>query len=446
MVTLHLEGKPQPKQEEFFLATHRHIAYGGSRGGGKSWAMRRKFVLLALRYPKLKILLLRRTMPELRNNHIRPLQAELDGFAQYKDSEKTFFFPNGSFIQLGYCDHEKDVFQYQGQEYDVMGFEEATQFTEFMKDFIATSNRTTRTDFTPRIYYTANPGGVGHSWFKRLFIDRQFQNSEKPEDYVFIPAKIYDNHALMDADPGYVDKLKNLPDELRRAFLDGDWHVFAGQFFSEFRKDKHVCQPFTIPDHWRKWRSIDWGFKDHCAVFWYATDEDGRVYVYRELYINQTLGTAVAKKVRALSEDEEIKYTVAGHDMWQKRGHDFNEGESIAETFNYEGVYVEKADIARIVGWNRVREYLADAADGIPHVQIFETCVNLIRTLPMQIYDERKTEDMADSSEDHCADSLRYGLMSRPVKSKPLPEEEPYIARHKKKAIERLKSRKKRVL
>lgn len=446
MATLHLEGVPQPKQEEFFLSTARHIAYGGSRGGGKSWAMRRKFVLLALRYPKLKILLLRRTMPELRNNHIRPLQAELDGFAQYKDSEKTFFFPNGSFIQLGYCDHEKDVYQYQGQEYDVIGFEEATQFTEFIKDFIATSNRTTRKDFQPRIYYTANPGGTGHAWFKRLFIDRVYHNSEVAEDYVFIPAKIYDNLALMEADPGYVDKLKNLPDDLRRAFLDGDWTIFAGQFFSEWRAEKHVIKPFEIPEHWRKWRSIDFGFKDHTAVLWYAADEDGRVYVYRELYINQTLGTIVAKTIDDLSGDEEIKYTVAGHDMWAKRGTDFNAGESIAETFNNMGVYVEKADISRLVGWNRVREYLADASDGIPHLQVFETCKNLVRTLPMQIYDERKTEDMADGAEDHCADSLRYGLMSRPLRSKPLEKDEPFLLRHKKKAIERLKTHKKRVL
>jgi phage terminase large subunit len=446
MPTLKLEGRPQPKQEEFFLSTARHIAYGGSRGGGKSWAMRRKFVLLALRYPKLKILLLRRTMPELRNNHIRPLLAELDGFANYKDSEKTFFFPNGSFIQLGYCDHEKDVYQYQGQEYDVIGFEEATQFTEFIKDFIVTSNRTTRRDFTPRVYYTSNPGGCGHQWFKRLFIDRIYQNSEKAEDYVFIPAKIYDNLALMEADPGYVDKLKNLPDDLRKAFLDGDWEIFAGQFFSEFRKEKHVIAPFTIPDHWRKWRSIDWGFKDHTCVLWYASDEDGRTYVYRELYINQTLGTEVSKMVKDLSLGEEIKYTVAGHDMWQKRGTDFNEGESIAETFSNNGVYVEKADISRLVGWNRVREYLADASDSIPHVQIFETCKNLVRTIPLMIYDDRKTEDMSDGTEDHAVDSFRYGLMSRPLKSKPIEEEKPFILRHKHKAIDRMKKTMKRVL
>lgn len=155
----------------------------------------------------------------------------------------------------------------------------------------------------------------------------------------------------------------------------------------------------------------------------------------------------MAKMVYDLSLGEEIKYTVAGHDMWQKRGTDFSEGENIAETFSKNGVHVEKADISRLVGWNRVREYLADASDSIPHVQVFETCQNLVRTIPMMVYDERRTEDMADGMEDHCVDSLRYGLMSRPLKSKPAEiEDKSYIRRHKEKAIQRFKNVKKRVL
>lgn len=445
MVTLRLKGRPQPKQEEFFLAKARHIGYGGSRGGGKSWAMRRKFVLLALRYPGLKLLLLRRTMPELRNNHIRPLLAELDGFAKYKDDEKTFFFPNGSFIQLGYCDTDKDVYQYQGQEYDIIGFEEATHFNQWMRDFIITSNRSTRTDISPRVYYTSNPGGEGHSWFKRLFIDRQYQNAEVAEDYIFIPAKIYDNHILMDADPNYLKNLENLPPELRKAFLDGDWNVFAGQFFTEWRRERHVCEAFEIPEHWRRWRSIDWGYNDHAAILWYAADEDGRVYVYRELYFRETLATAAAKNVRELTGDEEIRYTVAGHDMWQRRGNDYTTGENIAESFIKNDVMVEKADIARVVGWNRVREYLADAPDGKPYLQVFDTCENLIRTLPEMMFDERKTEDMKDHAEDHLPDSLRYGLMSRPLKTKPLPQEETAIQRHKNRILKQKQQNRRRM-
>ena len=158
---------PNPKQIQFFKATARHIAYGGSRGGGKSWAARRKAVSLAINYDGLKILLMRRTFPELRENHILPLRAQLYGYAKYKESDKSFEFPNGSRIKLGYCDNEADVYQYQGQEYDVIFLEEATNFTESQRDFIMTANRSTRTDFTPRMYYTANPGGVGHAWFKR---------------------------------------------------------------------------------------------------------------------------------------------------------------------------------------------------------------------------------------------------------------------------------------
>ena len=158
---------------EFFKARGRHIAYGGARGGGKSWAMRTKFILLAQRYAGLRLLLLRRTLPELRENHVVPLLQVLSGIAQYNATERVFTFSNTSRIKLGYCAAENDIYQYQGQEYDVIGLEEATHFTESQMIFLTTCNRTTRTDFIPRMYYTCNPGGVGHAWVKRLFIDRQ---------------------------------------------------------------------------------------------------------------------------------------------------------------------------------------------------------------------------------------------------------------------------------
>jgi phage terminase large subunit len=145
-----LKGYPNPRQAEFFASRARHTAYGGARGGGKSWAMRRKLVLLALKYEGLQLLLLRRTLPELTENHVRPLQTELSGFVNYNQTQRVFTFPNGSRIKLGYCDNEQDVFQYQGQEYDVIGLEEATQFTESQMQFITTCNRSVRTDFSPR--------------------------------------------------------------------------------------------------------------------------------------------------------------------------------------------------------------------------------------------------------------------------------------------------------
>lgn len=412
-----LKGRPNPRQIEFFKASSRHIAYGGARGGGKSWAMRRKFVLLALNYPGLKLLLLRRTLPELRENHVLPLLSELTGFAKYKDDDKSFTFPNGSRIKLGYCDADKDVYQYQGQEYDVIGLEEATHFTEFMRDFFETSNRSTRTDFKPRMYYTSNPGGIGHAWFKRLFIDREYRGKEKSDNYVFIPAKVYDNHALMDTNPEYVETLESLPDDQREAFLHGNWDVFAGQYFREWRRDTHVIDPFKVPAHWFKFCSIDWGYNDPCAVYWHAVD-DMRVYTYRELYINQTNASDVAKKIVELSGREQIEYTVASPDMWHKRGiggkDAGTQGENIAEIFLNNGVWLEKADNDRLQGWTRMREFMKPAADGKPLWIIFSTCSNLIRTLPQLIHHDKRVEDVGDNLEDHAAESCRYGLMSRP--------------------------------
>ena len=317
---LELKGIPNPKQAEFFRSTARHTAYGGARGGGKSWAMRRKLVLLALNYPGLNALIMRRTLPELRENHVIPLLKELKGAAKYNAAERVFKFPNGSRLRLGYCDSASDVYQYQGQEYEVIGLEEATHFTEEQMQFLTTCNRTVRRDFSPRMYYTCNPGGIGHGWVKRLFIDRTYRRGERESDYRFIPARIYDNPALITADPEYLRQLENLPEELRRAYLDGDWDVLAGQFFREFSRAKHVIEPFELPSWWRRFRSIDWGYNDPCAVLWHAVDGEGRVYTYRELYLRYTRADQVAERIRRESEGEDIAYTVASPDMWQKRG------------------------------------------------------------------------------------------------------------------------------
>ena len=415
---LMLEGFPSERQREFFLSRARHTAYGGARGGGKSWAMRRKFILLALRYPGLNLLLLRRTLPELRENHLIPMQRELYGFAVYNSAERVFRFPNGSRIKLGYCDTMQDVYQYQGQEYAVIGLEEATHFTEEQMRFLTTCNRTTRKDFSPRMYYTCNPGNVGHAWVKRLFIDRLYAENENPNDYLFIPARIYDNKVLLDADPNYIRQLEALPEELRRAHLDGDWDVHAGQYFREFSRDRHVIEPFGMPSWWRRFRSMDWGYNDPCCVLWHAVDGENRVYTYRELYVRETRAGEVASMVLELSRGESISYTVASPDMWQKRGAVLSgaggfEGETLAELFTSSGLSLTPADNSRVPGWNRVRDFLAVAPDGRPNWLCFSDCRNLIRQLPALQFDQHNREDAADG-DDHAPEALRYALMSRP--------------------------------
>ena len=412
MRQLILRGQPNPRQHEFFMSCTPHTAYGGARGGGKSWAMRRKFVLLACRYPKLQLLLLRRTLPELTENHARPLMAELYGFADYKQTAREFSFPNGSRIKLGYCDREADVYQYQGQEYDVVGLEEATHFTEAQTQFITTCNRSVRRDFLPRMYYTCNPGGTGHAWVKRLFIDRCYRDGERAADYAFIPAKLSDNPVLTAGNPDYIRKLQALPEPLRRAHLLGDWDALSGQYFSEFLRGRHACTPFAVPAHWKRFRAMDWGYNDPCCVLWFALAPDGRICVYRELYVRQTLSAEVARQCISLSRGENIAYTVAGPDAWQRRG---DTGRSIAEVFIRGGMPLLPADNARVTGWQRVRELLADMPDQKPGLVIFDTCQNLLRTLPLLCFDSRDCEDVADGAEDHAADALRYGLMSRPA-------------------------------
>ena len=383
--------------------------------------MRIKFVLLASNYPNLKLLLLRRTLPELRENHILPLMGLLDGIAKYKDSEKAFIFPNKSRLRLGYCDTDKDVYQYQGQEYDVIGFEEATQFTEFQKDFILTCNRSTRTDFTPRAYYTANPGGPGHEWFKRLFIEKSYRGSEKASDYIFIPARVWDNPTLVEANPEYIEQLKTLPEHLRKAFLDGDWNVFAGQAFPEFRTGRHITEPFPIPDSWTRFVCMDWGFSKPYAVYWCAVDFDNVIYVYRELYGckkgmpdtgTQETAREVAKHVKEIETPiEKTSYRVADPAIWAKTGHD---GPSIGEAFGEAGIHWTRADNDRLQGKQQFHLRLRGYGEDQPGLKIFSTCEHFIRTFPALCYDEKKVEDVDTTQEDHAYDALRYGLMSRP--------------------------------
>ncbi|MCL2739664.1 MAG: phage terminase large subunit [Oscillospiraceae bacterium] len=413
-IKLILWGKPNLKQEQFFLSLARHTAYGGARGGGKSWAMRRKFVLLALAYENLKLLLLRRTLTELRENHTLALMAELGDVAKYTERERAFVFPNGSRLKLGYCDSETDVLQYQGQEYDVIGLEEATHFTEYQRNFLTTCNRSTRKDFKPRMYYTSNPGGVGHAWFKRLFIDKRYENGEQPEDFHFIAAKVYDNPALMQNNPEYLQNLKNLPPQMRRAHLDGDWDVYQGQFFPEFSRERHVCKPFEIPSEWERFRSLDYGM-DCTACYWWAIDGDRNAYIYREFYEPGLTLSQAAEAIMANSpEAEDIKYTVAGPDLWNARQETATAGVTIMANSGLSGLI--PANNNRINGWRIFREYLVQEGK----LNIFSLCDNLVRTLPQLQYDKIRIEDAANTPHEvtHAAESVRYGLCSLPLTSR----------------------------
>ena len=406
--------KPYPKQEEFFLAHAPRIAYGGARGGGKSWAMRIKFILLALSHDGIQILLLRRTFPELRENHILPLQKMLQGIAVYKDSTKEFIFRNRSRIKLGYCQNESDILQYQGQAYEVIGMEEATQFTELQYIALTESNRLSGSvkNFSPRMYFTCNPGGVGHEWVKRLFIDRNYREDEKSEDYVFVASTVFDNEYIINQNPEYIRTLKNLPEARRRAMLYGDWDAFEGQYFPEFSREKHTCLPFEIPADWNRFCAFDYGL-DMTACLWFAYPPTrDKLYVYRELYEPNLILSEAAMKISALSENEKIRYYIASPDLAGRRQDSGKTGFDILAQNGLKGVI--PANNERIPGWRMVREFLKPTLSGEASIKIFTSCTNIIRTLPRLLFDSKVSEDVSPTPHEltHAPDALRYGLMS----------------------------------
>ena len=436
--------RPSEKQKLFLKATSRHVGFGGARGGGKSWAVRCKAVLLALKYPGIRILIVRRTYPELQNNHIQLLRAQLTGVASYHDRDKLLTFPGGSTVQFSYCAKDADLDRLQGVEYDIVFLDEATQLSEYQMKTITACVRGVNA-FPKRVYYTCNPGGQGHSYIKRIFIDKRYEPGEDPKDYTFIQSLVTDNHALMRAQPDYIAQLKALPEKLKQAWLYGKWDIFQGQFFEEFRlfPDPQMCQragisvedaqkqrrfthrisPFDIPRHWRIYRSYDFGYAKPFSCAWWAIDDEGVMYRILELYgctsaPNQGVKWTPEKQFAEIAKlEKEHPYLkgkqilgVADPAIW-----DASRGQSIADTAASYGVFFSPGDNKRIPGWMQCHYRLQFDAQGYPRCYIFDTCKGFLRTVPALQFDETKQEDLGTEQEDHIADEWRYLCMARPV-------------------------------
>lgn len=448
--------EPQPKQIEFLRAVARHICFGGARGGGKSWVVRTKAILLCLAYFGIKILIVRRTYPELNRNHIRTLKRQLKGIATYNGTEKILEFPNGSTISFMYCKRDSDVDALQGAEFDVIFFDEATQLSEYQMKTIAACCRGVN-NFPKHIYYTCNPGGQGHSYIKRLFIDREFKDGENPDDYIFIQSLVTDNKVLLETNSEYLAILEALPEHMKRAWRYGDWNVYSGQYFEEFRKSPdivkctelglspddalkqrrftHVIEPFRIPDDWTIYRSFDWGSNKPFSCGWWAIDHDGVLYRIMEFYgckknePNTGLKMApskVFKEIHKIEQEHELLrgkeiHGIADPAIWNK-----DIGISIYDMAKEQGVYFRKGDNKRVPGWIQVKQRMTFDENGYPRMYIFKNCKDFIRTIPLLMYDEHKVEDLDTEGEDHAADETRYMCMFKPIAPKKLKEPDKY--------------------
>ncbi len=427
-------------QKQFMDADADEVLFGGAAGGGKSYGQLADALVYALRYPGSRQLILRRTFPELEHSIIfTSLKFYPKKAGKYAASRHTWEFLNGSLIEFGYCAAEKDVLRYQGAEYDVVRFDELTHFTEAQYTYLLSRIRGVNT-YPKQMKSSTNPGGIGHSWVKRRFIDGRkpgeiFRDEKTGASRIFIPSFVQDNVFLMGADKDYQKRLEQLPEAEKKALLYGQWDIFDGQVFTEWqnnpegyktRRFSHVIEPFEVPKTWRRFRAFDFGYAKPFAVSWFAVDPDGRAYNYRELYgCTGTPDTGVrwtaqkiAQEIREIEEREETGITVTGYAdpaIWNATGS--GEG-SIAEMMEREGVYFEKGKHDRLAGKMQVHYRLSFDQEGFPMLYVFDNCRNMIRTLPQLRYDPTYPEDVDTRQEDHLYDALKYFLMSDPIAPK----------------------------
>jgi phage terminase large subunit len=391
----------------------RELMLDGTRGSAKSHGIIAQVCLDdCQRHANLKWLFLRQTQQAARESFYDLVSRVLQGIPHTANMDRVMF-PNGSRVVIGGYKDEHDIDKYIGVEYDGLAGEDINQISGSRYERLLGSVRTSRDNWTPRVYLSTNPGGIGHTYYKERFVIPQREHRETTTRRLFTSYK--DNPFI---DQGYREYLDHLTGDLAKMWRDGDWDIFAGQVFSMWREDRHVIKPFTIPDHWVKWRAIDWGYAAPFCCLWFAKDTDTRrLYIYRELYLTGITDDRQAEMIRDMTV-EQVQYSYADPSMWTKRTTDIN-ATSTADEYARHGVILTRADNDRLSGKRKVDRYLSNAPDGLPGLQVFETCANLIRTLPSLPYDNIRVEDVDTDAEDHAYDALRYGLTNQITESRP---------------------------
>jgi phage terminase large subunit len=456
------------RQKEFHKSNAKYRLFGGAAGPGKTKALLWEAIIQAHEVAGCDTLLLRRTFPELEGSLLAQFRRDVprSEYRSYNESKHVVTWKNGSTTRFGYCRNENDVYQYQGAEFLFIGFDELTHFTLKQWQFLTSRNRCPVRVYSdgknygkrivPCMAGATNPGNIGHAWVKALWVDHApppgFERSDlyNRDDYDFIRARMEDNPIYAN-DAEYRKTLESLPEHLRRAFLDGDWNVFAGQYFDIFDFGRHTARPedIRLEPWWLRWISVDWGFQHPSAVYWHCAvpvlsrpssvfssegapqqrpgentvhkprsgsfadscelkTENCRIVTYREFVQNGLSPRMLAQAIAERSGREAISEVFLSPDAFAHRTSEASIAEQLGDVLVAKGLpRPTPADDDRIGGWQLMYQMLESDA-----WVITDNCAKLIDCLPLLVRDDRRIEDIRKVDGDDAADAARYGLVS----------------------------------
>jgi hypothetical protein len=416
------------------------ILYGGARGGGKTDGILGKYSIKAEIYGSVfNAVFFRREMPQQDDLIERAKEIYLPLDAEWQDQKKTFRFARGGRVRFRPLESIADAEKYQGQNLTDAAVEEAGNYPDPGPIDRLHGAMRSAAGVPTQLILTANPGGAGHHWIKRRYVDpapggmkilKRALPDGSEHRYVFIPSKVENNRILLAKDPGYKSRLFLVGSEaLVKAWLEGDWSVIEGAYFDCWSSAKHVIAPFAVPPHWTRIMSMDWGSAKPFSVGWWAVSDGslltggrhfpaGAMIRYREWYGSSSPNVGIKLTAEQLADGiklreggDKINARIADPSCWKVDG-----GPSIAERMMGRGVVMMQADNSRITGWDQVRARLI--GDDAPMIFCFSTCTDSIRTIPALQHDKIRAEDLDTDGEDHCADEWRYACMSRPYTRK----------------------------
>ncbi|HSC45902.1 MAG TPA: terminase family protein [Candidatus Acidoferrum sp.] len=445
---------PFPRQQQFHASKAKYRLFGGAAGPGKTKALLWEAIYHALETPGCDTLLLRRTYPELEASLLNYFRRDVPKklYRGYNEAKHVVTWANGSTTRFGYCRNENDVYQYQGAEFLFIGLDELTHFTMKQWQFLTSRNRCPVKGSVPCMAGASNPGNIGHAWVKALWVDQSPPPGfERPEaydarDYQFIRARLADNPIYAN-DAEYRRTLEALPEHLRRAFLDGDWNVFAGQYFDVFEIGRHTARPEDLRlEPWLpRWISIDWGFQHPSAVYWHCSvldplrqpviprseatrnlsamdmprearkdsslaqdDNPCQIVTYREFVQNGLSPRMLAQAIVERCGRENIREVFLSPDAFAHRTAEASIAEQLGDVLVANGLpRPTPADDDRIGGWQWMYQLLENDS-----WVITDNCARLIDCLPQLVRDDRRIEDIRKIDGDDPADAARYGLVA----------------------------------